>query len=416
METARNAQTAIAPDATEASLLVLRLSMSATISVRPTQWKCFQASLSISAPPPRCFNARGLTSSRIVMQKYVYTRPMGYTTAVLGASGYAGGELLRLLAGHPALDLVGAAASRSAGRPVAQLHPNLAGWGALDRSTPVPPWPSMWTSSSRVCRPASWTPFWMGPRRRSSSTSRTNIGPPRSGCTASRSSRGRRLAGRQDRQPGLLPHGDAPCARPVRSGRGRDGPGRGRCDVRDSGAGRKGEDHLSFATAASDAGAYGTTSHRHIPEMESGVESFGGTEVTISFTPHLVPMARGLVATVRARLARDIDDAEALDILKTAYGSERFVQVVDGWPHAKALAGSNLAHVGARVDARGGWLVCSAAIDNLGKGAAGQALQNANVALGLDEHAGLDRSGCGHEVAEGVPQRRCRVRYQGRGA
>ncbi|MGH2754017.1 MAG: N-acetyl-gamma-glutamyl-phosphate reductase, partial [Actinomycetota bacterium] len=109
--------------------------------------------------------------------------------------------------------------------------------------------------------------------------------------------------------------------------------------------------------------------------------------------PHLVPMARGLVVTARARITEALDDRAASDILHNAYQTEPFVEVIEGWPQTKAVIGTNRAHVSAHVDARNGWLVCSAAIDNLGKGAAGQALQNANVCLGLDEQAGLGAVG-----------------------
>ena len=327
------------------------------------------------------------------MQKYVYTRSMGYSTAVLGASGYAGGELLRLLAGHPALDLVAAAASRSAGRPVAELHPNLSGWGVADLIDTgaalahdvdvlfscLPSGelaPLLEGASARVVIDLSdehrASPGWV--------YGLTEFARPE-------------LPADRIANPGCYPTATLLALVPFARAGVVTGPVVVDAMSGISGAGRKGDDHLSFGTAASDTGAYGTTSHRHIPEMERGVESYGGTEVSISFTPHLVPMARGLVATVRARLAGDLDDAAAIDILKDAYGSERFVQVVEGWPHAKAVAGSNLSHVGAKVDVRSGWLVCSAAIDNLGKGAAGQALQNANVALGLDEHAGLESLG-----------------------
>jgi N-acetyl-gamma-glutamyl-phosphate reductase len=104
-------------------------------------------------------------------------------------------------------------------------------------------------------------------------------------------------------------------------------------------------------------------------------------------------MARGLVVTARAVLSDDLDDDTALEILHDAYAGEGFVDVIEGWPQSKSVLGTNRVHVGAKVDARNRWLVCSAAIDNLGKGAAGQALQNANLALGLDEQAGLDAIG-----------------------
>lgn len=160
-----------------------------------------------------------------------------------------------------------------------------------------------------------------------------------------------------------------------------------------SGAGRKTEDRLLFAVAEGNAGAYGTVSHRHIPEMERGLARFGSLTASVSFTPHLVPVARGLLVTARARLAGPLDDADALEVLRETYASEPFVHVTPDWPQTKAVMGSNSAIVSARIDQRNGWLIASCAIDNLGKGAAGQAIQNANLALDLEETAGLEASG-----------------------
>lgn len=160
-----------------------------------------------------------------------------------------------------------------------------------------------------------------------------------------------------------------------------------------SGAGRKSEDHLLFSAMDGDMTAYGSVEHRHIPEIERGLSTFGDLEATVSFTPHLVPLVRGLLVTARARLTRELKRAEAVAILHDAYAAETFVRVVDGWPSVKPVAGSNGCHVSARVDARNGWLVAAAAIDNLGKGAAGQAIQNANLCLGLDEATGLSTAG-----------------------
>ncbi len=160
-----------------------------------------------------------------------------------------------------------------------------------------------------------------------------------------------------------------------------------------SGAGRGLADHLSFAAASAGAGAYGSVTHRHIPEMERGLSTFGGLEATVSFTPHLVPMARGVLVTARARLSSDLTDAGALEILNDSYTHEMFVSVTDEWPQTKPLTGTNRAVVSARVDVRAGMLIAAAAIDNLGKGAAGQSVQNANLALGNDETAGLESFG-----------------------
>lgn len=155
-----------------------------------------------------------------------------------------------------------------------------------------------------------------------------------------------------------------------------------------SGAGKSVDESYLFASLHGSATAYGTTRHRHVPEMERGLSSFGGIDTGVSFTPHLVPMARGLLATCRARW---IGDADPNEILRDAYAKEAFVHASASWPSTKAVAGTNRALVYATLDADSGLLVVSCAIDNLGKGAAGQAIQNANIALGLDETLGLER-------------------------
>jgi N-acetyl-gamma-glutamyl-phosphate reductase len=161
-----------------------------------------------------------------------------------------------------------------------------------------------------------------------------------------------------------------------------------------SGAGRRAEDRLLFANLDGDVGAYGSGTHRHVPEMEAGLLRYGGTAVEVSFTPHLAPIARGLLATCRMRIEdRTLDDDDkARRLLIDAYGTESFVTVIDGWPAPKAVAGTNRVHVSARVDDKG-WLIASAALDNLGKGAAGQAIQNANLASDLPETTGLEALG-----------------------
>jgi N-acetyl-gamma-glutamyl-phosphate reductase len=160
-----------------------------------------------------------------------------------------------------------------------------------------------------------------------------------------------------------------------------------------SGAGRSPEQRLLAAEMGGSVGAYGTLRHRHVPEMERGLATFGGLDLKISFTPHLAPIPRGLLVTTRAPLTRKASDDDVLQVLRHAYGNEPFVDVVEEWPQTKHVHGSNRALVAARVDSSCDMLICSAAIDNLGKGAAGQAIQNANLILGVDESAGLDASG-----------------------
>ncbi len=155
-----------------------------------------------------------------------------------------------------------------------------------------------------------------------------------------------------------------------------------------SGAGRAPRTDLHFGQVDGDFTAYAFGDHRHTPEMQQAL----GAEVL--FTPHLAPMVRGILATCYARPSDPSLTTEgALELLHAAYDDEPFVVVTPALPSTKATAGSNCAHVTARVDARTGWVVAFCAIDNLLKGASGQALQCANLALGLDETAGLPTAG-----------------------
>ncbi len=157
-----------------------------------------------------------------------------------------------------------------------------------------------------------------------------------------------------------------------------------------SGAGRGPKDHLHFGHVDGDFTAYGLLHHRHTPEMEQELGA------TVLFTPHLAPMVRGILATCYARpsaAGASLDTDGALALLHEAYDDEPFVVVTDDPPSTKATFGANCAHVTARVDPRTGWLVTLCALDNLVKGASGQAVQCANVALGLAEDTGLAKAG-----------------------
>lgn len=151
-----------------------------------------------------------------------------------------------------------------------------------------------------------------------------------------------------------------------------------------SGAGRPPKPNTTFCTVDEDVTAYGLLDHRHTPEMEMNIGA------PVLFTPHLVPMNRGILATCYARPADEgLTTADVLDCLHSAYRDEPFVVVSERSPSTKATLGSNAAHLTARVDTRTGTVLAIGAIDNLGKGAAGAAVQCANLALGLDETAGL---------------------------
>ena len=155
-----------------------------------------------------------------------------------------------------------------------------------------------------------------------------------------------------------------------------------------TGAGRKSDYGYSFTTVDENFAAYGLLKHRHTPEMEQEIGA------QLLFTPHLAPMNRGILATCYARPARaDLTTEGLLEMLRERWRDEPFMVVTDGSPSTKATLGSNAVHVTARYDARTETVMAIAALDNLAKGASGGAVQAANVALGLDETAGLTKVG-----------------------
>ena len=173
-----------------------------------------------------------------------------------------------------------------------------------------------------------------------------------------------------------------------------------------SGAGRSPKPNTAFCAANEDVTAYGLAGspggsglgHRHTPEIEQVLGtaadgSLAAEGVSVLFTPHLAPMNRGILATCYARPTGGLDTDGVLALLADAYAGEPFVVVSERSPSTKATLGSNAAHLTARVDPRTGWVVVLCAIDNLVKGASGQAVQCANAVLGLDETIGLSAIG-----------------------
>ena len=155
-----------------------------------------------------------------------------------------------------------------------------------------------------------------------------------------------------------------------------------------SGAGRTPTEATAFCQAAEGIAPYAPVGHAHQAEIEMELSRLAGSPITATFTPHLAPFTRGLLVTAYARLTAPFEQGDADQLYARSYAGERFVEVVS-IPRTQALRGSNLCHVGVWVDTDRGAVVAAAAIDNLVKGAAGQAIQNANLMLGLPEHLGL---------------------------
>ena len=322
---------------------------------------------------------------------------MGCSAVVLGASGYAGGEVLRLLSAHPGIEVTAAAAGERAGAPVAAVHPQLRGATELQ----LVGLEAALAADADVC-------FSCLPPRRLRAhhgdlgaavvvdLSDDFRGPEHQGewvYGLTEYARAELRYATKIANPGCYPTASLLCLAPFARAGIIGGPVTIDALSGVSGAGRAPQDRFLFSGLAANATAYGPIEHRHVAEMERGLATFGGAPLQVSFTPHLVPMARGLLVTARAPLQGSLTDEEALQVLEEAYAGEPFVSVSPEWPATKPVAGTNRAHLSGRVDTRNNLLVASAAIDNLGKGAAGQAVQNANLALGLDEQLGLGSLG-----------------------
>ncbi|MEW6182421.1 MAG: N-acetyl-gamma-glutamyl-phosphate reductase [Bacillota bacterium] len=162
-----------------------------------------------------------------------------------------------------------------------------------------------------------------------------------------------------------------------------------------SGAGRTLNLRVHYAEVNDNVQAYNVGVHRHTPEIEQGLSAAARRELKVSFTPHLVPQTRGILATVYAGLKKPLSTAALLDQYREFYRDEYYVRVLPEGvlPQTKGVAGSNCVHLGAVADSRTGRAVLLAAIDNLVKGASGQAVQNMNLLFGLPETTGLDFAG-----------------------
>lgn len=334
---------------------------------------------------------------------------MNVRVAVAGASGYAGGELLRLIAGHPSLSLVAATAHTQAGTRLGDVHPHLV---SLADTVFAPTDPALLAEADlvflalphgqsaaigdqlpagvkivdvgadhRLRDAAAWERYYGGPYadawtyglaelpgQRAAIAAATRVAA--TGCYATAVT----LA--------LAPliAADVVCPDDVAvvaaSGT--------------SGAGRTAKAHLLGSEVMGDLAAYKVGAHQHVPEIK---QATGAT--SLSFTPVLAPLPRGILATVTARPMASVSAETVHEVLADAYAHEPFVHVLarGAWPHTAATLGSNACHLQATVDVDSGRVVVVSALDNLGKGAAGNMIQSANLMLGLPETTGLTSNG-----------------------
>jgi len=335
---------------------------------------------------------------------------------VIGGSGYGGAELLRLLEQHPAFKVRVVAAGRSAGQPLAAVFPHLSGTSVADlhlvEATPetlagcqvifaatphgvsLDLLPGLVAGDRTVVDlsgafrlPADVFADWYGQPHTAPSLTPAVYGLPE--LTRDDLPGAGLIAG-----PGCYPTTALLALAPLTGLLG-DGPITVSGMSGWSGAGRKLRDDLHASHASDNVAVYSAPRHRHTPEIAAQLERAGGAGNPLVFVPHLVPMARGMVVTVAAPMAAPVSDVDVHGMVSQYYRNEPFVTVLapGAWPASTHVAGSNSAHVGVAVDEHAGVVVASCALDNLIKGAAGQAIQAANVATGTAETAGLPIGG-----------------------
>lgn len=331
---------------------------------------------------------------------------------VVGGSGYGGAELLRLLEGHPTFKVRTVAAKSNAGRDLAEVFPHLGMSGTLAPSEPAAldgcdvvflatPHEASLALAPALLDQGALVVDLSGAFRLDAATFTDWYGIPHTAPSMAPATYGLPELWRADLEgarlvanPGCYPTAALLALCPL-------GPLVEPAGVviagmsGTSGAGKGLRDDLHVSHAVANVSPYAAPRHRHTPEIEAGWARATGRAAAVTFTPHLVPMARGLLATVTAALAPGTTAAQVRAAFHDAYDDEAFVTVLEEgtWPATAHVSGGNAAHVGLGVDPRTGRVTVACAIDNLVKGAAGQALQNANLALGLPETAGLAAAG-----------------------
>ena len=338
---------------------------------------------------------------------------MGSTVAIIGASGYAGGEVVRLVDDHPELELVHMGAHSNEGGRLGDVHPQLGDGDRLLGSNDPESIPDVDVAFLALPHGLSWQ---IGHDLAERGTRVVDLGSDYRLDTDERYrtayGSGHPLPDQLDRwtyglpelfdvsssdrvaAPGCYPTAVLLAAVPFfRAGVAGPGVVVADCLSGVSGAGRGVKESLMFGAVSEGVAAYKVTEHRHRPEIEMGIALASGEAPAVVFTPHLVPMQRGELATVTIPLGADLTTDDARELLRNAYAGRPFVQVIDRPPQTRWAVSSNRAILSAFVDHHAGVVIAQGAIDNLVKGAAGQAVQCANLMLGLDEGLGLPHAG-----------------------
>lgn len=335
-------------------------------------------------------------------------------TAIFGASGYGGGELIRLIDAHPYLETVYLGAHSKEGASLADVHPHLAGGDRVLRSNDPDTLPEVdvaffalphgasaepamrmretgakvvdMGSDFRLDTPERYLAAYGSPHPYPEQLGKWVYGLPE--LFAAELAGAHRIA-----VPGCYPTSALLGIAPLHRAGLVAGPIIVDAVSGVSGAGRGAKEHLMFGAVDEGAVAYGVLSHRHQPEIEQVLGQDGPFEPTVIFTPHLIPMQRGILSTCYIPLTEGTSGAAVDDLFADAYAKAPFVSLSGVSPNTRWVTNSNRVLVKPHFDPRTGTAVVLVAIDNLTKGTAGAAVQSVNIALGLDETAGLPVAG-----------------------
>ena len=337
-----------------------------------------------------------------------------FRVAIAGASGYAGAELVRLAAAHPYYEITAVTSEKSAGQPVASVFPSLTGivdhrfealapealteradaiFLALPHTKSQDPVAACMKAGKlvvdlsadyRLKDAASYEAWYKTPHLYPHLLREAVYGLPELHRDAI--AKATLVA-----SPGCYPTAAILQLAPLIA-KGLVQPDTIVIDAKSgiSGAGRSPALPYHFPEAHESLEPYKIGQHRHIPEIEQELSQVTGRAITVTFTPHLVPMNRGILSTAYCKLLRAVPLADLRSLYKEFYKSERFVRLYeDIVPNPRYIKGSNYCDVGVYADPRAGWVVTVAAVDNLVKGAAGQAIQAMNLMMGIPEESGL---------------------------
>jgi N-acetyl-gamma-glutamyl-phosphate reductase len=316
---------------------------------------------------------------------------MSIRVGIVGVSGYGGGEVLRLCAGHPTFEVVYVAGESSAGSRLVEKFPGIGKLADLviQKWDPVAlpkldllfaSLPSGESQAALARVPADTKIVDIGGDHRFAEGWTYGLAD----VWPEQIRKSTRIA-----NPGCYPSATLAALAPLASAKLID-PATIIIDAKSgvSGAGRGGGSTFGFAEVNEDVSAYGLLKHAHVPEMTKALTLLAGAPAQLVFTPHLIPMTRGILATCYARGSATTE--HCLAAAREFYANRPMVRVVDKPPHTKWATGSNLAYVSYAADPQRNLVMALGAVDNLGKGAAGQAVQNANLITGQPETAGLE--------------------------